>query len=173
MSDGNFVSSGRKGGGNHIIRPRDDIVFGRLRDEVMIKEVSDKEEEEAEEEDEDLGERRPQKMHDPLEPTAEERRMHELTHLPFRSWCKHCVKGRGKEKPCKKQPGEEGGAPELHVDFMFMGEPEGGRTLTLLVAKERRTRMVMVSVIPKKSSGEFAAKRVLAFMKEIGVDKKI
>ncbi len=27
---------------------------------------------------------------------------HERTHLPFRSWCKHCVMGRAQEHPHRK-----------------------------------------------------------------------
>ena len=42
------------------------------------------------------GERKTSKMNDPKEPTSEERKVHELTHLPFRSWCRHCIRGRGK-----------------------------------------------------------------------------
>ena len=55
--------------------------------------------EEAEEEE--AGLRRPKKVLDPREPSAEERKEHELTHLPFRSWCRHCVRGRGEEEPCR------------------------------------------------------------------------
>ena len=78
------------------------------------------------EEEEESGARKPVKMQDPKEPSEEERREHELTHLPFRSWCRHCVRGRGKEKSCTNQAKEDGNRPEVHLDFMFMGEPEGG-----------------------------------------------
>eukprot|EP00973_Karenia_brevis_P020449 2808081-Karenia_brevis.AAC.1 len=30
------------------------------------------------------------------EPTAEERRRHEIDHLPYAPWCRSCVAGRGK-----------------------------------------------------------------------------
>ena len=33
----------------------------------------------------------------PHEPTAQERATHELTHLPYRSWCTVCVQAKGKE----------------------------------------------------------------------------
>ena len=36
----------------------------------------------------------PRSMPQPKMPTAEEKRAHELTHCPFRSWCKHCVRGQ-------------------------------------------------------------------------------
>ena len=31
----------------------------------------------------------------PAEPTRKEWEEHQLTHVPFRSWCPFCVKGRG------------------------------------------------------------------------------
>ena len=58
-----------------------------------------------ESEDEGGGVRRPRKMLDPKEPSEEERKDHALTHLPFRSWCRHCVRGRGKEEPCRNTQG--------------------------------------------------------------------
>ena len=36
---------------------------------------------------------------DPYCPTAQERAEHELTHLPFRIWCKACVEGRLENRP--------------------------------------------------------------------------
>ena len=37
----------------------------------------------------------PRALRDPGMPTDRERREHMLTHIPFRSWCEHCVRGRG------------------------------------------------------------------------------
>ena len=51
-----------------------------------------------------------------------------------------------------------------------MGEESGGRTLTILVAKERDSRAAMSIVVPRKSDGEWLAKRVLAWMREIGYE---
>ena len=35
----------------------------------------------------------------PIKPSQEEVDSHMLTHLPFRSWCPHCVRGKSKGKP--------------------------------------------------------------------------
>ena len=35
----------------------------------------------------------------PGEPSKTEREHHEVDHIPFRSWCKHCIRGRGKSMP--------------------------------------------------------------------------
>ena len=51
------------------------------------------------------------KMLDPRQPSEEERRTRNLTHLPYRNWREHCVKGRGREadrKQPKSQPVEGG-----------------------------------------------------------------
>lgn len=48
----------------------------------------------------------------------------------------------------------------FHVDFMFIGEAEGGDKLTILLVKERTSRMLAVANVPRKSSDECAAKCV-------------
>ena len=41
--------------------------------------------------------RRPRMLASPMQVSKRERDEHELTHLPFRAWCPHCVRGRGSE----------------------------------------------------------------------------
>ena len=61
--------------------------------------------------------------------------------------------------------------PELHLDYAFVGdEGQAGKTITMLVARERRTRMTMATAVPSKSTGTFVVERVLAFMKELGIE---
>ena len=50
-------------------------------------------------EEQESGKRATVKMNDPSMPSKAEREEHEKTHLPYRSWCRHCVLGRGKELP--------------------------------------------------------------------------
>ena len=45
---------------------------------------------------EDRVARKPKTFSMPTEPTQEERELHELTHLPFRSWCSTCVKAKSR-----------------------------------------------------------------------------
>ena len=118
----------------------------------------------------ECGLRRTVRKQDPRLPSKDEQQEHELTHLPFRSWCRHCVKGRGKEEPCRRKEGVDGGLPEVHVDYMFMGEEKEGKTLALLVGRERDSRAVMATVVPRKSSGEWAAKRLMAWLRELGYE---
>ena len=117
------------------------------------EDIDEKEEEERGEAE--AGKRSPMKKLYPKEPTVEERKTHELTHLPFRNWCRHCIRGKGKEEPCQKQENMEENMEEIHMDFMFMGEEkENVNTLTFLVAKEKNSKMVLTTVTPRKSTGE-------------------
>ena len=88
-------------------------------------------------EEEQRGSRSPARRADPREPSEQERNEHNMTHLPFRNWCRHCIRGRGKEEACRRTR-EEVNVPEIHLDFMFMGEESGGKAISMLVAKERR-----------------------------------
>ena len=55
----------------------------------------------------------------PKEPNALEKSRHELTHMPYRSWCFSCVAGRGADDPHRKSGGYTGN-PRIECDFMFL-----------------------------------------------------
>ena len=102
----------------------------------------------------------PWRVREPGDPTPEERAQHELTHLPFRSWCRYCVMGRGRQEGHFRQNAKESSdnLPEISLDYAFPAS-EGGVGVTMLVARERRTRMTCATVVPKKgTTGAFAAK---------------
>ena len=77
--------------------------------------------------------------------------------------------GRGTEEACRKVTRDYEGF-EVHMDFMFMGDEESEKTFAMLVVKGRSTKAVMVCVAPRKSSGEWLAKRVMAFKREMGCE---
>ena len=126
-------------------------------------------EEESMEAECEFGARKTEMMRSPSLPNGAEVEEHEKTHLPFRSWCRHCVRGKGKQAQHRRMTQEEV-VPELYMDFAFMGDEGSEELLTILVAKERTTRMLMSTVVQAKSSVEFAAKRTLAFLREIGCE---
>ena len=109
------------------------------------------------------------KMQNPMLPSKPEREMHELTHVPFRSWCEHCVRGRGegvRHEAGKEMPEQT----EVHMDFFFVGDEDQNEKLEVLAARERTTRMTMSTVAPSKGKRQFLARRVQAFLREIGAD---
>ena len=57
----------------------------------------------AEQETEDRSAVKPKMLKVPGEPSESERRLHELTHLPYRDWCEHCVKLKGRQSHAVKK----------------------------------------------------------------------
>ena len=115
--------------------------------------------------------RGPRHVRDIKVPSQEEVDKHNLTHLPFRNWCSHCMKGRGKEAPRYWSKEGQGELPEVSLDFCFPSREGGNGALIILVAKERRSKMTLSLVVPSKSTGAFAACRVWAFLREIGCER--
>ena len=93
-------------------------------DEDELEDDEDAGEEEGEEvirgeEHEECGKRDTVKVKDPMKPSAEEVAEHGKSHLPFRSWCRHCVRGRAKNRGHWKDR-EQPSRNELHFDFCFL-----------------------------------------------------
>ena len=63
--------------------------------------------------------RGPRHVRDVNLPSKAEVERHNLTHLPFRSWCPFCVKGKGKEAPHHRTKEGAGELPEVSLDFCF------------------------------------------------------
>ena len=96
------------------------------------------------------GHRKVRHMLDPTLPSAAEVREHRLTHLPYRSWCYHCVRGRGKEMNHEKQKNDgEQNISEYHMDYCFPGD-ENGQKLIILLIIEKFTKMKKAVVVPSK-----------------------
>ena len=70
--------------------------------------------------------RAPKLLHDPGRPTRQERIEHSVLHYPFRSWCKHCLRGKGISGPHRKMSAEyrefsKGRVPTISIDHCFLG----------------------------------------------------
>ena len=65
--------------------------------------------------------RLPEVLRDPGAPTAKELEEHNTTHLPFRSWCPHCVAGKAQDRPHKTKKGAQMDKqlPEVVFDYGF------------------------------------------------------
>ena len=90
-------------------------------------------------------------------PTAKERQEHERTHLPYRSWCRHCVSARasnlahrGRKFPTAIE--EDKDMKQVSYDYCFMRDQPGMESAKILVSKDRATRMVSAHVVPLKGA---------------------
>jgi hypothetical protein len=106
----------------------------------------------------------------PCMPSKEEVTTHERTHLPFRNWCQHCVRGRARDDPhIKQDPDRERGVVKLSVDYMFMHEKEsaGGRPaavqgegLPIVILKGSPNKEIFSFAVPNKGDSEYAVRRL-------------
>ena len=62
-------------------------------------------------------------------PSEAEVEQHELTQMPFRDWCRHSVRAKG--KGCPHHELSAGGVSKFATDYMFMGED--GTPITISV----------------------------------------
>ena len=81
----------------------------------------------SEDGDGEPGMRTPLRKMDPKMASEDERREHELTHLPFRAWCAHCIKGKGREDPHRSWE-TVNTKPKVSWDYMYLLEkPKNGK----------------------------------------------
>ena len=82
----------------------------------------------------------------PAKPTPEMIAAHEVSHLPFRSWCSHCVRGRGKSFQHRRvqHDQDDEAHPVVSLDYAFFGAPGeleqeaiGSAKMPVLVVKDR------------------------------------
>ena len=89
----------------------------------------------------------PRSLHVPKEPTAQERAEHELTHLPFRSWCKTCVMSKSRQDHSKKVRLKQ---PVLQCDYSFFNDPKVEGSVTILNVRDVMSGLALACVVPNK-----------------------
>ena len=103
---------------------------------------------EREEESEEIAP--PALVYAPANPTRAEVDEHESTgHVQYRTWCRHCVAGRGLGQQHRSRDEEskrDDGLPIIASDYTFMTTDgkEDGRAKPILVIKDSRTLSVLL-----------------------------
>ena len=101
----------------------------------------------------------------PNEPTEQQRATHKLTHLPYRSWCEHCVKAKGRENHSKRQVDRQ---PVIQVDYCFVNTgPDVGQP-TILTAVDVQTGLSTAVVVPNKGRHSYSVAELKKFIYETG-----
>ena len=107
----------------------------------------------------------------PEEPTQKELEEHMVTHIPFRAWCPHCVKGRAKAGPHRENKSENT-MPTIDMDYCYMKYKDDDRNnddreircMPILVIKDTTTGYINANVVPRKGECAFATKCVVDFL---------
>ena len=100
------------------------------------------------EEDDGEGEegREPKVIRAPKSISREERDAHEATHMPFRSWCRHCVRARARNMQHAKGKDDEeikSKVPRISMDYFFMSEEDrraSSNPLFVMIDEESKER---------------------------------
>ena len=84
-------------------------------------------------------------------PTREEIEYHNVTHLPYRSWCPVCVQARGREDDHKRKKVKvEETIPTIVMDYKSFGQEPSDDKVTSLVVRDKRTTWTAMHVCTVK-----------------------
>ena len=106
--------------------------------------------------DDEHGLIRPHSLQAPFTPSRQEVLEHELTHLPYRSWCECCRRGKSVSRCHYSRPDteEENGVPMAALDYVFLSMTDGdGQALSevkTMVIKDKRSKFVFPIPVPQK-----------------------
>ena len=107
----------------------------------------------------------PRSLHVPKEPTPQERAEHELTHLPFRSWCKTCVMSKSRQDRSKKLRLKQ---PVLQCDYSFFTDPKVEGSVTILNVRDVMSGLALACVVPNKGRSVYAEGELRRIILETG-----
>ena len=120
-------------------------------------------------------------MPDPGQPSAEEKRLHDLTHIPYRGWCAKCVQGRGRDTYHGRIK-EQSRVPRISMDFMFLTErgitidrqevDKADECITILVLKDDMHKSIWAYPMEAKTiiKSEWLISQIIDDMKTCGLD---
>ena len=101
----------------------------------------------------------------PVSPQIWEVLEHNLTHLPFRSWCKICVQSKSKQNPSRTLKTRQ---PVLQMDYSFIGDRPGEPQITLLNVVDVLSGLALSVVVPQKGQSVYAQAELRRFVLETG-----
>ena len=104
------------------------------------------------------------------QPSERERRLHEITHLPFRQWCPFCVAGKSRadyKHPVEAEDVQQREFPVIQLDIMFS---PGGNSVLLLI--DTWTRYIF-SAAMKTKSAKIVSTSISEFLGILGYFRKI
>ena len=123
----------------------------------------------------------------PRMPTVAERKLHNLTHCPYRPWCRHCAYGQAADYPHRTVVGEVGEStvPRVMLDYCYFKEnarrsadehtesEEAKVSLAVLVLKETMCDPVWAYALKSKSVAEdhWVADQIVDDLNTIGMAK--
>ena len=119
--------------------------------------------------------RKPVVVCDPGRPTRAEYLVHRCTHWPFRTWCRHCVRGRAIASPHRRQGDKkreflgEGRVPTISLDHCFLGsEEEAAAGNPFLIIFDDHSESLFAVALASKEYEDWLAEYVKSVIDELG-----
>ena len=113
----------------------------------------------------------------PTQPTLKEIQEHVLTHLPPRSWCRHCLRRRRTSLPHFRSKTEwEHAVPTVSIDYFFMGpsgQEEAQGVVPMLALKSHESRMTLAHVVERKGPVDSTTRRLVADLDWLGLRRLV
>mgnify|MGYP007058465957 CR=1 FL=1 len=106
-------------------------------------------------------------------PTREEVEAHNAAHVPFRSWCPHCVKGKSKCGAHFKQREVEHEVPTISLDYFYFvkAEIETEREPPTLAMVDDKTGTLKAVTCKQKGVHAEAVEDVVKFLDSLGIQE--
>jgi len=141
---------------------------------------------EATEVDEDEGADKIKPIANPKLPTRKMVEEHERAqHIPYRSWCAHCVRGQARNDAHRRRLDQEeeevkNRKPIISMDYMYMdveykrqqdetyGEKKRGKTPILVIVDSKRKAVFSHMVSQKGGSDDWIIKKVVEDIEDLG-----
>ena len=166
------ADSGRSGSSGDGGRQKDSLSLGEANGEKSVEQDDSRAEEVGEKEEEEG--REPKVIKAPRTVSKEERDTHEATHMPFRSWCRHCVRARARNMQHSKNTEQEdtgSKVPRVSMDYFFMSE-EDKRACTnpLFIMTDEESKEKYARAVGKKGTTDmdWLIKDIVAELKAWG-----
>ena len=107
----------------------------------------------------------------PIAPTKAQRDAHNVTHLPYRSWCPHCVAARRPNSAHRIQKSGPRSMPLLVADYCFLKDSEDDVGIPVFVARLYPAKAMLATVCDQKGEDDNVIARVAQFIKDSGYSK--
>ena len=111
---------------------------------------------------------------EPHEPSAKERAIHDLTHLPYRGWCEHCVRARRPNTHHRaKSPSSQRTIPLLVADYCHVRDNQDEELATILVARLYPSKALLAVYCDQKGVDDYVITRLASFIRDTGYTKVV
>ena len=100
----------------------------------------------------------------PKQPTPQEILEHNVTHLPYRSWCPICVQARGRQN---NHPNQRSKLPIIQLDFGYIKGFDDNKVHPILTAIDIQSGMIMaIQLTDKRVLFDYAVTQLQHFLIE-------